>query len=164
MSAEHVGCLDAFKLISVLCCNIPLAQYCCWVKEERKKKKMKVLAIKPLKSLSPRNKHLGIGGLHCRHVGGKNKRKFAHIIYIIMEVKTQRRKILLFLSTNMAAMTSHAILQYVHGLQTELELMDLLFFSLFYITVNNEKQLSVKLRCKNYTFWLIGMYHSESLR
>ena len=68
----------------------------------------------------------------------------------------------MFLSTNMAAMTSHAILQYVHGLQTEFD--GFILFSLFYTSVNNEKQLSVKLRCKNYTFWLIDMYHSESLR
>ena len=53
-----------------------------------------------------------IVGLHCNHVGGQNKRKFAHIVCIKMEVNTQRRKILLFLSTNMAAMTSHAIHQY----------------------------------------------------
>ena len=49
-----------------------------------------------------------IGGFHCRHVGGQNKRKFVHIVCIKMEVNSQRRKILLFLSTNMAAMTSHA--------------------------------------------------------
>ena len=49
-----------------------------------------------------------LGGLHCRHVGGQNKRKFVHIVGIKMEVYSQRRKILLFLSTNMAAMTSHA--------------------------------------------------------
>ena len=33
-----------------------------------------------------------IGGLHCRHVGGQNKRKFAHIICIKMAVNSQRRK------------------------------------------------------------------------
>ena len=49
-----------------------------------------------------------IGGLHCRHVGWQNKRKFAHAVCIKMAVNSQRRKILLFLSTNMAAMTSHA--------------------------------------------------------
>ena len=32
-----------------------------------------------------------IDGLH-RHVGGKNKRKFAHIVSIQMEVNSQRRK------------------------------------------------------------------------
>ena len=41
-----------------------------------------------------------IGGLHCRHVGGQKKRKFAHIVCIKMEVNSQRRNILLFLSTN----------------------------------------------------------------
>ena len=49
------------------------------------------------------------GGLHCRHVGGQNKRKLAHIVCIKMEVNTQSRKILLFHTTNTAAMTSHAI-------------------------------------------------------
>ena len=51
---------------------------------------------------------LGIGGFHCRHVGGQNKRKFVHVVCIKIEVNSQRRKILLFLSTNMAAMTSRA--------------------------------------------------------
>ena len=50
-----------------------------------------------------------IGGLHCRHV-----RKFVHIICIKMEVNSQRRKILLFLSTNMATMTSHANHQFIN--------------------------------------------------
>ena len=50
-----------------------------------------------------------IGGLDCRHVGGQNKRKSAHIVCIKMEVNSQRRKILLFHTTNMAAMTSRAI-------------------------------------------------------
>ena len=49
-----------------------------------------------------------IDGLHCRHVGGQNKRKFAHIVCIKMAVNYPRRKILFFLSTNMVAMTSHA--------------------------------------------------------
>ena len=49
-----------------------------------------------------------IGGLHCRHVGVQNKRKFVHIVRVKMEVYSQKRKILLFLYTNMAAMTSHA--------------------------------------------------------
>ena len=57
---------------------------------------------------------LSIGGSHCRHmhVGVQNKRKFVHIVCIKMEVKSQRRKILLFMYTNMAAMTSHANHQY----------------------------------------------------
>ena len=50
-----------------------------------------------------------IGGLHCRHVGVQSKRKFVHIVCIKMEVNSQRRKILLFLNTNMAAMTSQSI-------------------------------------------------------
>ena len=50
-----------------------------------------------------------IGGLHCRHVGGhKKKRKFVDIVCIKMEVNSQRRKILLFLYTSIAAMTLHA--------------------------------------------------------
>ena len=49
-----------------------------------------------------------IGGLHRRHVGGQNKRKFVHIVCIKIEVNSRRRKIVLFLSTNMAAMTSPA--------------------------------------------------------
>ena len=53
-----------------------------------------------------------IDGLHCRHVGGQNKRKFAHVICIKTAVNSQRRKILLFLSTNMAAMASHKNDQY----------------------------------------------------
>ena len=39
------------------------------------------------------------------NVGGKNKRKFAHIVCIKMEVNPQRRKILLFHTKNIAAMT-----------------------------------------------------------
>ena len=53
-----------------------------------------------------------IGSLHCRHASGQNKRKLAHIVCIKMAVNSQRRKILLFLYTNMAAMTSHANHQY----------------------------------------------------
>ena len=49
-----------------------------------------------------------IGGLHCRHVGGQNKRKFVHKVYIKIEVNSQRKKFSLFLSTKMATMTSHA--------------------------------------------------------
>ena len=41
-----------------------------------------------------------IGGLHCRHIGVQNKRKFVHIVCMKMEVT--------FLYTNVAAMTSHA--------------------------------------------------------
>ena len=33
-----------------------------------------------------------IGGLHCRHVGVQNKRKFVRIVCIKMEVNSQRRK------------------------------------------------------------------------
>ena len=43
-----------------------------------------------------------IGRLHCRHVGGQNKRKFVHKVCIKMAVNSQMRKILLFLFTNMA--------------------------------------------------------------
>ena len=43
-----------------------------------------------------------IRGLHRRHVGVQNKTKFVHIVCIKMEVKFQRRKILLSLYTNMA--------------------------------------------------------------
>ena len=35
----------------------------------------------------------GIGGLHCCHVGGQNKRKFVYIVCIKMKVNSQRRKI-----------------------------------------------------------------------
>ena len=49
-----------------------------------------------------------IDGLHCRHVGVQNKRKFVGIVSIKIEVNSQRRKILMFLYTNMATMTSHA--------------------------------------------------------
>ena len=49
-----------------------------------------------------------IGGFHCHHVGGQNKRKFVYVVCIKIEVNSHRRKILLFLYTNMAAMTSHA--------------------------------------------------------
>ena len=52
--------------------------------------------------------HVCIGGWHCRHVGGqKNKSKFARKVCIKLAFNSPRRKILLFLSTNMAAMTSH---------------------------------------------------------
>ena len=49
-----------------------------------------------------------IGSLHCCHVGVQNKRNFFYIVCIKMEVNSHRRKILLLLYTNMAAMTSHA--------------------------------------------------------
>ena len=49
-----------------------------------------------------------IDGLHCRHVGVQNKTKFVLTVSIKIEVNSQRRKILLFLYTNMAAMMSHA--------------------------------------------------------
>ena len=49
-----------------------------------------------------------VGGFHSRLVGGQNKRKFVHIVCRTMTINSQRTKILLFLSTNMAAMTSHA--------------------------------------------------------
>ena len=44
-------------------------------------------------------------GLHCCHVGVQNKRKFAHLVCIKMEVNSQKKKILLFPA--MATMTSH---------------------------------------------------------
>ena len=50
-------------------------------------------------------------GFHYHHVGRQNKRKFAHIVCIKIEVNSQRRKILLLPSTNMTDLTSHAILQ-----------------------------------------------------
>ena len=50
-----------------------------------------------------------IDGVHRRHVGGQNKRKFVHKVCIKMAVNSQRRKIFLFLSTNMTAMMSHAM-------------------------------------------------------
>ena len=52
--------------------------------------------------------NLSVDGLHRRHVGGQNKRNFVLIVCIKIEVNSQRRKILLFMYTNMAAMTSHA--------------------------------------------------------
>ena len=52
---------------------------------------------------------MAIRGLHCRHVGGQNKRKFTHIILHKTGVNFQRRIILLFHTTDMAAMTSRAI-------------------------------------------------------
>ena len=73
------------------------------------------------------NQFLAIGGLHCRHVGGQNKRKFAHKVCIKIAVNSQRRKILLFLSTNMAAMTSHANHQFFQNTQNELEKVCQLF-------------------------------------
>ena len=57
---------------------------------------------------SERIKTMTIGGLDRRHVGGQNKRKFVHKVCIKMAGNSQRRKMSLFLSTNMAAMTSHA--------------------------------------------------------
>ena len=40
------------------------------------------------------------------HVGGQNKRIFPRRIYMKIEFSSQRRKMLLFLTTNMAAVTS----------------------------------------------------------
>ena len=42
------------------------------------------------------------------HVGGQNKRIFPRRIYMKIEFSSQRRKMLLFLTTNMAAVTSRA--------------------------------------------------------
>ena len=42
------------------------------------------------------------------HVGGQNKRIFPRRIYMKIELSSQRRKMLLFLTTNMAAVTSRA--------------------------------------------------------
>ena len=39
------------------------------------------------------------------HVGGQYNRIFSPIIYMKMEVSSQRREMLLFLTTNMAAVT-----------------------------------------------------------
>ena len=61
-----------------------------------------------LSSLEKVNLVLYIGGLSCRHLGGKNKRNFVHKVCIKMAMNSQRRKILLFLSTIMATVTSHA--------------------------------------------------------
>ena len=46
------------------------------------------------------------------HVGGQNKRIFPRRIYVKKEFSSQRREMLLFLSTNMAAVTSRANQQY----------------------------------------------------
>ena len=53
------------------------------------------------------------GGLLCCHVGVQNKRKFVHVVCIKIGVNLQRRKIILSLYTNMAAMTSHTNHQYL---------------------------------------------------
>ena len=54
------------------------------------------------------HKHSPIRGLHRPHVGGQNKRKFVYKVCIKMAGNSHRRKISLFLSTNMTAMTSQA--------------------------------------------------------
>ena len=46
------------------------------------------------------------------HVGGQNKRIFPRRIYMKIEFSSQRREVLLFLTTNMAAVTSRANQQY----------------------------------------------------
>ena len=46
------------------------------------------------------------------HVGGQNKRIFPRRIYMKIEFSSQRREMLLFLTTNMAAVTSRANQQY----------------------------------------------------
>ena len=58
---------------------------------------------------------------HCHHDGRQSKRKFVHKVCIrIFQVYSQRRKILcLFLSTNMAAITSQADHQLERNLKTE---------------------------------------------
>ena len=87
---------------------------------------------------------MGIGGLYCRHVGGQNKRKFAHIVCIRMNVNSQGRKNLFVPIYQQGRHDVTCNLQYVHELQTEFELMVLFFFSLFNTDVN-KRQLSVKL-------------------
>ena len=47
------------------------------------------------------------------HVGGQNKRIFPRRIYMKIEFSSQRREMLLFLTTNMAAVTSRANQQWV---------------------------------------------------
>lgn len=53
-----------------------------------------------------------MGSLHCRHVGVQKRGKFVQIVCIKMEVYAQS-KILLFLYTKMAAMTSHGKHKYI---------------------------------------------------
>ena len=48
------------------------------------------------------------------HVGGQNKRIFPRRIYMKIEFSSQRREVLLLLTTNMAAVTSRANQQYVN--------------------------------------------------
>ena len=71
-----------------------------------------IFTAKPESTTTGRSRGAFIDGFHCRHAGGQNKRKFVHKVCIIMKVNSQRRKMVLFLSTNMAAMTSHANHQY----------------------------------------------------
>ena len=47
------------------------------------------------------------------HVGGQNKRIFPRKIYMKIEFSSQRREMLLFLTTNMAAVTSRANQQWL---------------------------------------------------
>ena len=47
------------------------------------------------------------------HVGGQNKRIFPRRIYMKIEFSSQRREMLLFLTTNIAAVTSRANQQYL---------------------------------------------------
>ena len=49
------------------------------------------------------------------HVGGQNKRIFPRRIYMKIEFRSQRREMLLFLTTNMAAVTSRANQQYTEN-------------------------------------------------
>ena len=49
---------------------------------------------------------------HGSHVGGQYKRIFSLRIYMKIEFSSQRREMLLFLTTNMAAVTSRANQQF----------------------------------------------------
>ena len=53
------------------------------------------------------------------HVGGQNKRIFPRRIYMKIEFSSQRREMLLFLTTNMAAVTSRANQQQTRRKQRE---------------------------------------------
>ena len=63
------------------------------------------------------------------HVGGQYNSIFSRRIYLKMEFSSQRGEMLLFLTTNMAAVMSHA---------NQLELCGVLFF-IFFIKISNQK-------------------------
>ena len=78
------------------------------------------------------------------HVGGQYSSIFSRIIYMKIEFSSQRREMLLFLTTNMAAVMSHA---------NQLALCGVLFFICFIKTSNQKTAVLPLMIISNPEIW-----------